>query len=163
MSDTTKLKSIPAARLKSLGTQAPQFDLPITVTKLDGTVAELLLRCNAMRKTEWSKLRDDRHREAVEATLKPAEAEVVQVQRIEDAEPTLITGLLARGYETIVREGLRRDADTVLLFATGWDLDDAFTADALMALEDEFAGSLIAILNAYDLAIYQGRLGNSRP
>lgn len=163
MSDTTKTKSIPVARLKSLGTQAPQFDLPITVSKLDGTVAQLLLRCKAMRKTEWSKLRDERHREALEATLRPADDQAISVHRIEDEEPQRLDILLARGYETIVRSGLQRDAETVLLFASGWDLEDAFTADALMALEDEFGGSLVAILNAYDLAIYQGRLGNSRP
>lgn len=163
MSDTTKVKSIPAARLKSLGTQAPQFELPITVSKLDGTVAQLLLQCKAMRKTEWSKLRDQRHREAMEAVLKPEEAEAIQFRRIEDEEPQTLTAMLQQGYESIVLSGLRRDAETVLLFATGWDLEDAFTAESLMALEDEFGGSLIAILNAYDLAIYQGRLGNSRP
>lgn len=38
--------------------------------------------------------------------------------------------------------------------------EDEFTADSLVEMEDQFSGFLGAALNAYDRAIYHGRVGN---
>jgi hypothetical protein len=39
-------------------------------------------------------------------------------------------------------------------------LEDAFTADNLLALEDVLPGAIQAILGTYDAAMFHGRLGN---
>lgn len=161
MSDTKKLKSIPVTRLVRLGTQAPTFDLPVDVTKLDGGQAKLVLVCKAMRKTEWAQTRDTLHAKALEALRAPVVDEPAADDGVVvDAVGAALANLLKQGQDAKVREGLTRDAEAVLEFATGWDLEDDFNAVSLMALEDEFGGSLSRILTAYDLAIYQGRLGN---
>jgi hypothetical protein len=170
-----KQKSVPVARLVKLGTQAPTFDLPVSVFKLDGSRAELVLHCKAMRKTEWAAVRDRRQGQALQSALQsalskaadpegqpePDAAEPLTAEaEAERAVAVAMAELAIQGHQPKVREGLSMDAETVCEFATGWDLEDPFTAGGLMALEDEFGGSLSRILGAYDLAIYQGRLGN---
>lgn len=162
MSKADKQKSIPAASLRTLGNRAATFTMPVTVNTVDGSPIKLTLTCKALRKTEWAKLRDDRQRAAMEAVLSPApEAEGGAT---ESAERSPVADALAaiakRGHEANVRDGLARDAETILSFATGWDLEDDFTQENLQALEDEFGGALMAVLHAYDTAIYQGRVGN---
>lgn len=152
-----KLKSIPVTKLKKLGTQVPTFEMPVTITKLDGTRAEITFQCKAMRKAEWAKVRDARAAAALEAVNKPAPV-------VEDAQGTVISQavqhLKARGFEATVIEGMARDAATITEFARGWDLEDEFNAESLVAMEDEFGGSLIATVTAFDAAIFQGRQGN---
>jgi len=174
-------KTVPVTVLKRLGTQAPTFDLPVTISKLDGGQVKLQINCKALRKTEWAKLRDANHRSILEAVLKrnpgdPAEQEEKAGEAATeppadaadapvDAPPeagidTALDDILSRGHEANVREGLGRDANLILQFATGWDLEDTFDGENLQLLEDEYGGSMIAILLAYETAIYQGRLGN---
>lgn len=191
-----KTKTVPVTVIKRLGSQTAKFDLPVTISKLDGTTAQITLHCKALRKTEWAALKDAHQRASIEAVTEmvappaptPAPAPAVPAKRVRKgnaakagldalaAQPGTATAappesvadmvtamILERGYETTVRKGIKSDADTVLQFAHGWDLEDPFTPDTLQQLEDEFGGALRASLNAYDIAIFQGRLGNSAP
>ena len=55
---------------------------------------------------------------------------------------------------------MRQAAEIVAGAVTGWNLEDDFTVDSLVSLEDQIGGSLAAILSAYDAALFSGRLGN---
>lgn len=176
-----KTKSTPVAVLKRLGTQAPEFALTCTLQKLDGTPVQLTLQCKALRKTVWAGMKDEHQRAALEAItdlVKPAAdpqpapadaktaARRTKASKAAQAAPAdaadAITDILRQhGAEATIRRGLESDAAMILQFATGWELEDPFTKANLQALEDEFGGALRTILDDYDMAIFQGRLGNS--
>lgn len=173
-------KSIPVTQLKRLGSQAPEFDLPVTISKLDGVAVQITLRCKALRKSAWAKIRDDRQRELLERMNKPADSggPATGAPPADVSEPAgqgekpdasqepagtlrpMLEALASSGYEATVTKGLRGDADLVLAFAIGWDLEDEFGLDGLVNLEDEFGGAIRAITTSYDKAIFQGLLGN---
>ena len=163
-------KTVPVTVIKKLGSQSPSFDLPVKVQRLDGTAVEITLNCKALRKSEWAKLRDENQRENAKVLLRMAENSAEPVEVAEDtmtAEQMRAKALDAafatikeRGHETSVRDGLARASALVLAFATGWELEDAFSAANLCALDEEFGGFLDAAARQYDQAIYQGRLGN---
>ena len=176
-------KTVPATILKRLGTQCPEFALPVTIQRLDGAAVQIDLRCKALRKSEWAKVRDERQRALLEslapattgpapteATPAPADAAAPAATEPAAAEPAAaeparpidaaLQALHTTGFEANVAKGLRSDAELVLTFALGWGLEDDFTADSLMALEDEFGGATRAIIAAYETAIFHGRLGN---
>ena len=143
-------KTKPAVQLV-LGSQAATFPLTVTVKKLDGTEAALTLTCKAIRKTAWAKVRDEHYAKLLSEN-KPAAAE--RADAAADAEPT------GTRLQAIVTQGLQSDAGLVLQFATAWDLSEDLNRDNLQALEDEFGGSMSQIISGFEVAIYQGRLGN---
>lgn len=155
-----KAKSIPVTTLKRSGGQPPVFDLPVKFSSIRGTVT-FTLTCKALGKKEWSKVRDARQAEALESLrANSAEPSPAQGQAAADRIDAALATLASNGMEATVRAGDERSADTVLAFATGWDIDEEFSRDGLVALEDEFGGALSACLQAYDTAIYRGVLGN---
>lgn len=183
-----KKDTVPVFVLKRLGSQAPEFDMPVDIQKLDGTPARLTLRCKALKKTEWAGIKDARQREAIEATLnakvaaetkaqdKPASDEKATKGKAKPKAPAAdipkdanaLREVVLRTFDentltSAVNDALKTDASLVLKFAIGWDLEDEFTAANLEALENEFAGSLEAAANAYNLAVFHGRVGNSKP
>lgn len=172
--------------LKRLGAQAPEFDLPVDIQKLDGTPARLVLRCKALRKTEWAAIKDARQRELIESTLDTkvaAEADAVAASdkapkrgRKKAADATDDTPKDANALREVVlrtfdenslvgavNDALKADAALVLKFAIGWELEDEFNEQNLGALEDEFAGAMETAINAYDRAVFRGQVGNSKP
>lgn len=156
---SSSAKSIPVTQLVKLGGQAPTFELPVTIGKLDGTSEVVTLPCKAMRKTEWAALRDAHHRALLEQSVKPAEAADADAPEGQSISAVL-QGLAQSGHEASIRKGLERDADLVLTFVSPEAMAEGIDAQFLMGLEDAYGGSLSAILLAYDLAIYHGRLGN---
>ena len=54
MSKDNKTKSIPAASLKLLAGAAPAFDMPVKISRADGSVFELTVQVKGMRKSEWA-------------------------------------------------------------------------------------------------------------
>jgi hypothetical protein len=54
------------------------------------------------------------------------------------------------------------DANAVYIqdVAEGWDLEDDFTQDNIARLSDMYPAAAVAIMDAYRLAITEGRLGN---
>jgi hypothetical protein len=181
-----KKDPVPVFVLKRLGSQAPEFDMPVDIQKLDGTPARLTLRCKALKKTEWAGIKDARQREAIEATLKADEtteerkpvqtskksggkgkdaerAETPQVVDRAEMRAAVLKTLAENGFSAAVDKALEADTTIVMKFAIGWELEDEFSAANITALDNEFAGSMEAILNAYDRAIFRGQVGNSKP
>lgn len=145
-------KSKPAVQLV-LGSQAITFPLPIAVKSLDGSEATVTFTCRALRKSAWAKAKDAHHQAALKVAAGKAE------ERPTNSEE-LITYLDTNGVHSVVTQGLQTDAALILQFATDWDLADAFGPEKLQELEDEFGGTFRKVLEAYDTAIFQGRLGN---
>ncbi len=191
-----KIKAVPVTRIKRLAEgQVPSFTLPVEFKRLDGATVQVDLQCKALRKTQWSKLRDDVQRSALEAVKADTPAPAPELAAVpvegEENQPAAEADLLdtaapvepvpapapapsnpfdfidqamarinERGMEAGVRKNLADDAALIVKFATGWDLEDEFSADSLVDMEDLFSGFLGAALNAYDRAIYHGRVGN---
>ncbi len=170
-----KEKTVPVTILKSLDDgQAPTFKLPITLQRLDGKKAKLTLTCNAMQKTEWAELRDERQRAVFERLKAAQAAQAAQGDAQPDAGDdgsgeaeapsyldTAIANIATHGMVASHREGAALDAALIMRFATGWSVTNPLNAESLALLEEKFGGSLSAILADYDRAILQGRLGNS--
>ena len=141
-----KKTSIPAISLKSLAGIAPTFDMPVKINVRGSDPITINMQCNALKKTEWAKLRDevnDAMRERTDARIKAAEEDKGRLH-----------------ISDVLQEGMQSDADVIMKFATGWDLADDLTAANLQALEDICGGATRAIVEAYEAAIYQNRLGN---
>lgn len=149
MSKTSKQKSVPVTSLKSLGGAAPEFRLPVTIPTLGGEEITISFTARALRKTEWATLRD--------ALAKPASAEESATETEAEAEPGPAPKFSFRSF---VDGDMKKAADLLLKFATGWDLEDDFGAENLVEMEDRYGGSLSAVVTAYDAAIFHGRLGN---
>lgn len=60
----------------------------------------------------------------------------------------------------ILAEQDKAGAEAVLKIAEGWDLDDEFTVENLIRLEDENPGSLFSITNVYRAAVSEARTKN---
>ena len=157
MSDS---KTVPVTILQLRSSKAATFNLPVVITKLDGTKGNISVPCKALRKTEWASLRDDRQREALQAALQPAAVDDVAISDPADRAAAVVDAVATRGHEATVRSGAKRDAETIMSFVSEEGAEQGYSTQSLVDLEDDFGGSLGAILQAYDLAIYQGRLGN---
>lgn len=146
-------KTKPAVQLV-LGSQAITFPLPITVKKLDGSEATVTFTCKALRKSQWAQVRDD-HQKTIFQRL---------ADRATEAQPTTLQERIERveahGVHSSVAQSLQSDAGLILQFVTAWDLAEDLSADTLQLLEDEFGGTFAKLLEAFETAIYQGRLGN---
>lgn len=161
MSKTTE-KTLPVTILKRLGTKAPEFELPVTFPLLSGGEAKITLQCKALRKTEWAGLKDAAHRKHLERLFQPPAQQVASATEptAEDALKAALSAWDENGHAPSVRKSLADDVGLVMAFAIGWDLEDEFSADSVMQLGDDYGGSIKAILEAYDAAIFAGRLGN---
>lgn len=145
-------KAIPAVVLKSIEDIPVEFDMPVKIPLRNGTTTTVTLQCLAHEKTQWGAIRDranaamaERQEERIQATVaRTLDSDAKAVPKIED----------------VVREEIAAHAALVLEFATGWDFSNPLTAESLANLENRSGGALIAFINAYELAIYQSRLGN---
>lgn len=137
--NTTAQKSIPAASLKSLGSAAPEFDMPISIARRDGEQMAITLTVKGLRKSEWAAHRDE-YLKAIRAVDKPVDGEF--------------------NFTGLISVGVAEAADLISKAATGWSLEDVFSSDNVVELEDLLPGSISTILNKIDGALFQGRLGN---
>ena len=140
MSKPEKQKSVAVASLKILGGIAPEFDLPVSVRRLDGTTVDLKLRGKGQRKSDWLAARDQ------------------HLQEIAGNDQPVADGEFS--FAKLIGGKTKEAAELVCKGVVGWDLEDAFSADNLVELEDVLPGSVSAILTAYDAAMFHGRLGN---
>lgn len=152
MSTQTDTKTKPAVKLV-LGSQAPTFPMTVEIPRLDGTKAAIVFTCKAMRKTELAKAKDQLQQASFQAATERAESRP-------DAAQDLHKYFETHGTATVVQQGLEADSNFILSFATGWDVADPLNAENLQLLEDECGGSFRRIVEAYDAAIFHGRLGN---
>lgn len=145
---TEKKQPVPVTSLETMGDKSPSFSLPVTIKRLDGSEFVLTFQAQGMRKTEWAGIKDT-FRKAI------ADEEAAKA-RGEEGVPAPEFSLAK-----VVGDGAARSAELVMKFATGWELTDAFSVATLADLEDRFGGSLNLVMEAYDQATFQGRLGNS--
>lgn len=135
-----KQKTVPVTSLKLMAGKLPTFPLTVTVKNLDGEEFPIVFTAKAQKKSEWAAIRDA-HRKTVDGEDAPAEK----------AEFS---------FEDLVKDGMRHAAETVAGAVSGWNLEDEFTVDSLIVLEDQCGGSLAKVLNKYDAALFTGQLGN---
>lgn len=135
-------KPVPVTSLKTIGGKAPEFRLPVAIKQLGGEDVTIGFTVKALRKTEWAAMRD---------------ASIGESQERSAGDPEVETKF---SFVNLVNGGMSDAADLVMKFAAGWDLDDPFTHQSLVEMEDQLGGSLALTLQAYDAAIFHGRLGN---
>ncbi|MGC3984836.1 MAG: phage tail assembly chaperone [Pseudorhodoferax sp.] len=70
----------------------------------------------------------------------------------EEGKPLSIGDLMAKTVD--------RNADYLLDVLKGWDVDADLTRDNAAQLANELPGACVAIMEAYRLAVVEGRLGN---
>jgi hypothetical protein len=136
---TKSQKSVPVASIKSLAGATPEFNVPVTVQRREGDPAKIVIRAKALRKSEWATLRDER--------LKAEQAEKAK-------------GSTEFSFSDLMASGSKGAAELICKAATSWDLEDDFTVENLMELEDLVPNAVGSILGAIDQALFQGRLGN---
>ncbi len=128
-----------------LGKRPEHFNLAITIGLLDGSTAVINLKAKTRSRTEFSALQD----EVVESARNRAEAAKADAQ-----------GDKGIKWSELVGRSIESDAAFILKLADGWDLEDDFTKDNVMRLIDDFGGAAQKIVDGYQAAVMEGRLGN---
>lgn len=144
MTKAEKQKTVPVASLKSMPDAPPEFPMPVSIRQLGGEPLTVTFTAKALRKTRWAAMRDEI-------------LGIVKAAAEDGAEPAPVEKF---SYVNAVDGDMRKMADLVMKFASGWDLEDEFSAANLIDMEDRFGGALNAVAQAYDAAIFHGRLGN---
>ena len=139
---TKEIKTVSLTSLKSLGGAAPVFDLPVKIERVDGTKAEITFKVKGMKRTDWAALRDAQIESMFAAATEAANS---------DEKFTLV--------DRVTRE-VKNAVQIISQAATGWSLDEEFSAENLEAMEDMIPGALQTTLSAIDIALFQGRVGN---
>lgn len=135
---TKKQTTKPVFSLQSLIAN-PEFTMPVELEHPAAGKIKVEMTVKALRKSEWAALRDEHIKGAGDADT--------------DAEFSFVR---------MISESTDSAAELVMKFAVGWNLEDDLTAGNLIYLDDLCGGALVAILGAYDAAVFQGRLGNSK-
>lgn len=112
----TKQKTVPVTSLKMMAGKSPTFSLTVTVKNLDGDEFDVAFTVKAQKKSEWPVIRDA-HRKTADRVEQPAEK----------AEFS---------FKDLVRDGMRQAAEIVAGAVTGRNLEDEFSEDSLIVLED---------------------------
>lgn len=128
------------AKIK-LGARPKNFTAPVKFQMLDGTDAAIEVTFRYRTRTEFGAFLDEIY----------AENNVAKPDADDDK-----SSLLERAYQS----GVERHADQIMRAAEGWSLDEAFDAENVQALCDEFPAAALAIMSVYQHAINEGRLGN---
>lgn len=136
------------AKIK-LGTRPKSFKHTVTVPLLDGTSGTLECVFRYRTRKEFGEFVDALAADA-RAAAKKAEEEAKAAGA--EARPYSLKEYHEKGVET--------NADYVLGILESWNLDVELSRDAVQQLADELPGVSAAIVEAYRLAIAEGRLGN---
>lgn len=128
-----------------LGKRPEHFNLPVTINLLEGGTATINLKAKTRSRTEFSALQD----EVAEAARGRVEAAKADTEG--DKTPK---------WSDLVGRSIDADAGFIVKLADGWDLDDDFTKENVMQLIDTFGGAAQKIVDGYQAAIVEGRLGN---
>lgn len=139
---TKEIKTVTLTSLKSLGGIAPVFDMPVKISRIDGTKAVIVCKIKGMKRTEWAALRDAQIANMVAAAESATDSE----------ERATLVGRVQRD--------VKNAAEIISQAATGWYLEEEFCPENLEAMEDLLPGALEATLASIDVALFQGRLGN---
>ncbi|CAN7738419.1 phage tail assembly chaperone [Duganella sp. LjRoot269] len=132
-----------------LGSNPKHFTKEVPIIKLDGATDILTITYIYRTRRDFAKLLDER---MAAQTMVDAAAEVTAAADAVPKGPVSV--------EVAYLESTKQSAENVLQIASGWDLVDAFTADKLQQLEDEFPGALNDIQMAYQKAVAEVRTKN---
>jgi hypothetical protein len=130
-----------------LGKRPATFVKKVSIPLLDGTAADVTFTFRTRTRTELAAV-TDAHNAAVRAA--GAAADAASAAKEEDDF----------NLERFVGLHIGADADLILQLAEGWDLDDAFSKEAIVQFLDEFGGAGPLVVSACRAALNEGRLGN---
>lgn len=141
-----------------LGKRPESFKRPVKFQDVDGTEGQLeaVFKYRTMEEfgemyDEWTKEQEEKLR-AEKAKLDEARA-AAEVAGETFVEPVQTSKELRRAQA-------EANADYLLRFLVGWNLDVEVNRDALVQLANEFPGASAALMNDYRVAITEGRVGN---
>ncbi|MYM25782.1 hypothetical protein GTP46_24445 [Duganella sp. FT135W] len=134
-----------------LGNAPKHFKKPVDVVLLSGDVAAIELSFIYRTRKQFAELLDEKLAEdkAEHDAALATEGDVA---------------LAPAPVKTVVEWYAEADAagaKFVLKIANGWDLDDPFTEESLLRLEDENPGALAAIAQKYRQSVAEVRVKNS--
>lgn len=129
----------------NLDKRVEHFTLPVTINLLEGGTATINFKAKARSRTELSLLQD----QVAEAARTRADELKADAQA--DKAPK---------WSELVGRSIESDSGFIMKLADGWDLDDDFTQENVMKLIDNFGGAAQKIVDGYQAAIIEGRLGN---
>lgn len=139
----TKEKTVALTSLKLLGGAIPEFDMPVKVPRVDGSHVELTFKVKGLRRTEWAQARD-------------AYIEALHAKNVESTEQATEKF----SFVSHVTKDIRDAAVLAAKAVVSWDLEDEFSTDNLLAMEDLMPGALSILLQGIDTALFNGRVGN---
>lgn len=129
--------------------QAPKsFKKTVKFTTLQGVEKEIVCDYKFRTKTEFGKFRDGLQAKFI------SEAKAAESVADQPEEKVMLT------WEELMKNGVAKDGESLIAMLNGWDLDDPLTPDNAARLADEFPAAALAIVNDYQVACLEGRLGN---
>ena len=137
----------------TLGKRPTSFKRTVSFPMLDGTQGAIECVFKYRTRKEFGAYIDERTKEATEI-VKAANAAAAEAAFDKDGAEKPFS--VAEFYESEVSKG----ADYLAGVLEGWNLDHEFSRDALEQLCDEIPAAAAEIVNAYRVAILEGRLGN---
>lgn len=148
MADEKKVKVKLGARPKS-------FNHTVSFPMVDGTVGCIEVAYRYRTRREFAAFIDD-----IQSTAKTqadAYAEKTKAQLEKTGTVDMPT------QQELLEFGIASSVDYVMGAVEGWNLDEKFDRAAVEQLANEVPAAIPAILDAYRVAINEGRLGNSAP
>lgn len=129
------------AKIK-LGTRPKNFTRVVTVPMLEGGTGTIQFSFIYRTRTEFGEFVDTLF---TTAGVKQPEQPETDVQfRLKD----------------LLEKTRDQNAEYIIKIADGWDLDEEFTLTNVKRLCDEIPGAAFAAIDAYRMAVSEGRLGN---
>jgi hypothetical protein len=137
-----------------LGKTPTHFKKKVPIVLVTGAVAEIEFNFVYRTRKQFAELIDEKLAQDLEyAAQADRDAAAAEALARTDQENTVVRRAVADWYA----EADKSAAQFVLKIANGWDLDDPFTEETLVQLQNEHPGALEAVT-----AIYRGAVGEAR-
>lgn len=131
-----------------LGKRPESFKQKVTFPMLDGSEGAIQCVFKYRTKTEFGKFID-----AMVADAKAADTKNKEADAALEPQTMQLADIMAKTVD--------KNADYLLDILKGWDVEGRdLTRDNCALLSDELPGAAVAIMEAYRLAVSEGRLGN---
>lgn len=134
-----------------LGKRPETFKKTVSIPMLDGTKGTIECTFRYRTRTEFGALVDGIRAEAEKVGAQAA-AEAATAEEGASEKPWSLRDHFDKMLGT--------NAEYMLQILVGWNLDVELTAESLQQLSDELPAASEAIVDAYRVAITEGRLGN---
>jgi hypothetical protein len=128
------------------------FTRTVEVIDIDGNASEIEFTFKYRTKKQFAELLDE--------GIKAAKAE--HAASVPESEKSGLDAISDQFYRDLIAKNDKKSAEYTLKIAKGWDLDEEFTVDKLMELEDRYSGSLQTIAQTYAKAVSEVRTKNSK-